>query len=367
MPRRFFTEKRPWSKLKDRILGAYINPYLAKVNTLGRRVVLIDAFAGPGKYADGTAGSPLILVEAAEARAPDNYLAVFVNADRQQHENLSALMQPRIVTHKVLCIRARAATMLQQVARTLGNATVLIYLDPFGIKDFDLATLQPFLQRTSSTELLITLQAPILHRLAARHRVSTATASQRVKGFHRRLTATFGGDYWKPILLSDQPSTQREAALMEAFTEHLLRAGTMKYGGWCPVRERQAGRAKYYFVFCSAHPDAMRLMNDIMLNAYEDHMHEASVAGTLFEGQARRRGTVVPAELKEIILDQVQSTPRLSRLQTWMLILRRHFRRYSHGDYGRAVKELVAEGRLRYGDTRGTGRLNDDSILDLPQ
>jgi three-Cys-motif partner protein len=365
MPRRFFDEKRSWSRLKDRILGAYIAPYLAKVNTLGHRIVLIDAFAGPGKYDDGTAGSPLILVQAAEARAPNNYLAVFVNADLKQHKRLVSLMGGRIEARRVVCVRARASTIIKQVSAGVGNATVLMYLDPFGVKDFELSDLSPFLQRKVSTELLITLQAPILHRLAARHSIAGNAMNSRVATFHRRLTLTFGGNYWKPILLSNQPAEKREEALVAAFTEHLGSMGTMRYAGWCPVREHHRARAKYYFVFCSAHPDAMRLMNDIMLNAYEDHMHETAVAGTLFEGQARTHTSRIPASLKQIILDQVRRTPQRSRLQVWMSILREHFREYSHGQYGRAVKELVQDGRLRYRDTRGTRRLNDDSVLEL--
>ena len=44
----FFEGKRPWSKIKDEVLEKYMTPYLAKVNTRGQPILLIDGYAGPG-------------------------------------------------------------------------------------------------------------------------------------------------------------------------------------------------------------------------------------------------------------------------------------------------------------------------------
>ncbi|MCY3715811.1 MAG: hypothetical protein OXG92_05035, partial [Chloroflexi bacterium] len=73
----FFDENRPWSKLKNRILDSYMTPYLAKVNRRIQRIMLVDAFAGPGKMADGSPGSPLIMAGAAERYVRDKYKAYF--------------------------------------------------------------------------------------------------------------------------------------------------------------------------------------------------------------------------------------------------------------------------------------------------
>jgi len=40
----FFEGKRPWSKIKDQVLGHYLPAYIAKVNTKGKPILLIDAF-----------------------------------------------------------------------------------------------------------------------------------------------------------------------------------------------------------------------------------------------------------------------------------------------------------------------------------
>ncbi|MFC1634935.1 hypothetical protein ACFL5Z_08835, partial [Planctomycetota bacterium] len=57
----FFNEKRHWSKRKDRILECYLPPYLSKIATQRHPILIVDAFAGPGKFGDGEPGSPLII------------------------------------------------------------------------------------------------------------------------------------------------------------------------------------------------------------------------------------------------------------------------------------------------------------------
>ena len=60
----FFQSKKPWSRYKDMILAYYLTPYLFKVSSLGKPVVVVDCFAGPGRFEDGTDGSPLIISKA---------------------------------------------------------------------------------------------------------------------------------------------------------------------------------------------------------------------------------------------------------------------------------------------------------------
>jgi hypothetical protein len=65
----FFREKRQWSETKDKILGDYIDCYLKTVTGRHQPIIIIDGFAGPGKFGDGTDGSPLIICKAIDRRA----------------------------------------------------------------------------------------------------------------------------------------------------------------------------------------------------------------------------------------------------------------------------------------------------------
>ena len=79
--RSFFTGKRSCSVIKDRVLGNYTPPlYLSKVKLLLYLILLVDCFAGQGKFDDGTTGSPLIMCEMAEKYAKGLSRCVFINS-----------------------------------------------------------------------------------------------------------------------------------------------------------------------------------------------------------------------------------------------------------------------------------------------
>jgi len=73
----FFKGKRPWSKIKDKVIGDYLVPYLRKVSRLRRKIIIVDAFAGQGIFEDGTKGSPLIICEIAEREVAGQYFTIF--------------------------------------------------------------------------------------------------------------------------------------------------------------------------------------------------------------------------------------------------------------------------------------------------
>ncbi|TYZ27327.1 hypothetical protein FZ041_11590, partial [Selenomonas caprae] len=59
----FFIEKKPWSIVKDELLGCYLTPYVSKILHTHRPLVYVDCFAGKGKFEDGTPGSPIIAMD----------------------------------------------------------------------------------------------------------------------------------------------------------------------------------------------------------------------------------------------------------------------------------------------------------------
>src|SRR5437016_1890891 len=90
-----FEGKRPWSKIKDTVLADYMVPYLAKVNKLSRPILLIDGYAGPGIFEDGTRGSPIIMCEKAEDRVKGNYHAIFITNRKKYYNKLCNEIQQR--------------------------------------------------------------------------------------------------------------------------------------------------------------------------------------------------------------------------------------------------------------------------------
>ncbi len=362
----FFEGKRPWSLIKDRVLQEYMSPYIAKVNHLGYPILLIDGYAGPGVFDDRKAGSPLIICQAATKYAQGNYKAIFINKNEEYHKKLESVLLKANWLGPAQPILGDSTILLQMLPTTLKEQTVFLYLDPFGPTGCEFALLEPFLRRDPkfSTEILLTMNMPVMHRLAGYHAVKGGHQENPViKTYHHTLTRIFGGAYWQDIMFQNIGAEEREVQLIEAYRTKL--AHYLPYTGYCPVRERTDKRIKYFIVFASRHPDAMMLLNDIMANAYFSRMHDASFSGTLFEDIDWQEMRSIEG-LDKIILATVAEHPGETRESIWFKIVQRHFMRYLKTEYRAIVQRLVDENKLTSPTSRKTKRLNDDCILHLP-
>lgn len=368
----FFAGKRPWSRIKDSILGSYMPAYLRKVARLGKRIVLIDCFAGPGTFQDGTKGSPLIMCEVAEKHARGAYVAIFVNKERRHHAALKSCLPQELITQKtVIPILGDSRVLLEEVKKVLRDQTLFIYLDPFGLRGCEFNAIKALLQRGSnvSTEILVNLSMPTFHRLAARHAVSRGRGETAyVKKFHSVLDQVFGGDYWRKYAFDDRLLPEEKERKLIAEYHQKLRE-LLPYASSCPVQESAHSRIKYFVTFCSRHADAMVLMNDIMCNAYNKYLHEMALidlpllAPIMPDWRAER--TRIATLLRRVIIDEVKTSQGRTRKRVWESIAVKHFMLFLSSEYKDLVQELVEEGVLQSPPRRPTKRLNDDCVLQL--
>jgi len=68
----FFRKKRAPAVLKHGVLSRYLVPFTTKTSSAatGGRVVVLDGYAGSGRYDDGSAGSPIFIAAAARRLPP---------------------------------------------------------------------------------------------------------------------------------------------------------------------------------------------------------------------------------------------------------------------------------------------------------
>lgn len=364
----FFEGKRPWSVIKDEVLSSYLPVYLAKVNSMKRPILIVDGFAGPGVFDDGSIGSPVIICASAEKNAKGNYQAFFINKRREHHVKLtSVLAKGNWLGPSVVPILGNTIEILPHLPGAIRNHTVFLYLDPFGPTGSPFSLLEPFLMRDQiySTELVLMMHMPVIHRLAARVKVEEGRGTDpSIQKTQTRLTEVFGGDYWKPIMFTpDLSAEERENRLIDAYKSKL--AKYLPYVGSCPVRASQKKRIKYFIVFASRHPDTMLEMNQAMAKAYFKYMHETAVARTLFE-KTSWQDERYAVGLREEVLSQVATHPGLSRENLWLKVVQANFMRYLKKEFIQTVQQLVDEGALVCPTPRKTKRLNDQCELIMP-
>lgn len=77
---------------KHAILRRYLQAWFPKLTRYHGRVVFVDGFAGPGRYAGGELGSPLVAIEVVVQHQQDlsgkELIFLFVEEDRERFEFL---------------------------------------------------------------------------------------------------------------------------------------------------------------------------------------------------------------------------------------------------------------------------------------
>ena len=243
-----------------------------------------------------------------------------------------------------------------------------MYLDPFGLKGCEFDTLKNLLERgKQSTEILINLSMPALHRLAACNAVAAGRAdSSELREFHRILEEVLGGDYWKDYMFNTTLS--REEKELYVVREYMARLKkTLPYVGSCPVREKDGAVIKYFITFASRHPDALLLMNETMCVAYNEYINEVAVKDlpllkpAVSDWKASRNGE--KRKLKALVRASIQTREGLTRQEVWKTIVETNFMAFIKAEYLFVIQELLEAGEIHSPTERPTRRLNDNCVL----
>jgi spore photoproduct lyase len=361
---KFFRAKRPWSKIKDHVIVNYLVPYLNKVSKLEKKIVLVDAFSGPGIFDDGSKGSPLIICEIAENHVPGQYLGIFVNKDKNCDVKLETALERYIEKDRAITIRGNAQDLLKELKNIVGNATLLIYLDPFGLKGCEFKLLEPYLGRDIkfSTEIIINMSMPTLHRLSTPKAFREKKSSSRIEKLNQRLTDILGGEYWKTIMWSNLPTEEKEKRIVNEYVKLLKQY--LPFAGYCPVRERLGRRTKYYIIFASRHPDALILMNDIMYKAYFETMYQIQYKDTLFERTVTWRDFAEKEKnIEDLIITEINMKPGITRKELWQEIVSGNFMKWHSSFFNNKIKSLIFDDPKKIRFISLTGRVNENSEL----
>jgi len=211
------------SRGKHHILQRYVQAWLPIMSKTNSRIVIVDAFAGPGRYLGGEEGSPLILLNAylnhtyrPQMTSEIVYLFIEERRDRVDHlrSEIAKLTLPDNV--KIDVQHGRYEDVFGnrlQAIRAEGHqlAPTFAFVDPFGYSDASMNLTGQFLQ-FRSCEVLIYMPLPFVARFVAR------------SGQERAMTSLFGTDRWKEA--ADLGGDTRRTFLHDLFREQLCSNGS---------------------------------------------------------------------------------------------------------------------------------------------
>lgn len=393
MVREFFKEKRPWSEYKDLILGYYLEPYIPKVNTLRRPILIVDCFAGPGKFEkDNKPGSPLIICSAIMKWRDKgvNVRGLFIEDDHEHFLKLERLLQQYAAFAAPR--EGKFENHLPELEQLAAKNTVFLYVDPYTVKSLQFEPMRRVYEQIqnvgTSVEVLINFNAATFMRwgLAALNRVrqldvedvpreeddepygaDDPTESVEIA----ELDSIAGGDFWQTIA-ADHVLTfpQRVEKLTEQYAQLLRRSFERRgvrsrlegFVGYYGIKSKYHHMVpKYYLVYATRSDHGIDLMNDAMCKARREFVkHEFPPRDALFDMTPTSETVDLPMlcnDLMQIVRVDSVFTRRELRLKA----IRHFFGRFSTSDYTKAVAELLKEKRLF--SRSGKSRINEKERL----
>lgn len=212
------------TKAKHAILENYLKAWLPIMTSRNGRVIVLDGFAGPGKYADGERGSPIIAIEtllqhSSPAVRQQEVLFLFIEKDEERHAHLKSLLEakepelPDNVTYRTFC--GEFDDTLSGLLRLLEGqsarlAPTFAFIDPFGYSSTPMETIGR-LMRHPKCEVLINIMHGFVNRFVS-------AGIEANDAHYDRLLAT---PKWRDIVALDLPPDQRERRIHDLYQQQL--------------------------------------------------------------------------------------------------------------------------------------------------
>src|ERR1700730_3524009 len=226
-PRATVWELEPHTRAKHEILGRYLQAWMPILTQGGfPNILYIDGFAGPGRYAGGEDGSPIIAVKSAlehATRIKGNMLFLFIEEklDRADvlRECLDSLVIPSNFRIKVAAGQ-QFAEAFDELKRFYADRNrplppTFAFIDPFGWTGAPFSVVR-FILGQASCEVFVTFMYEEINRFLS-HKDQPANFDE-----------FFAASTWRDGLLLAKPS-DRNRFLHDLYLHQLNEAAGAKY------------------------------------------------------------------------------------------------------------------------------------------
>jgi three-Cys-motif partner protein len=320
-------EVRAQSVFKHAILNSYIIRFAAMTASSipSKRVVLLDGFAGKGRYPDGTAASgEHILLAALKIKSKSAVEVVLVEQARKDFEHLAKVTEEyRGRGVHASALHGDVEDYLEQVVSQASGVPLFLFLDPCGANvpyETLASTLRTSRQaRRPATEALLNISADLTRRAAGAVRKELHDHAAIA-----RLNAMCGGEWWQQIALDAHAASldgkweKAAEAVVEEYANRLGRAANMS-PVVVPVRRQLHHQPVYHLVFLTRGEHGTWVFGDALALARQQWMRllgpdEDEAEGMLFnfvEDQITREQERGVEQIKENMLGLVERRGRV--------------------------------------------------------
>lgn len=365
MAAKFFDEREDQSEVKARIVSKYFLAWSRIIVPWARRngqsVAYIDLFAGPGRYKDGSASTPLMILE--HAIADPNLRASLITLFNDEEPKHTANLQQEIdklpgidtLAYKPRISTGDVGGSISASLQTVRMVPTFSFIDPFGYKGLSLGLVKGAIKDWGCDCVFFfnynRINAGINNNIVDAH-MTALFGEARAQALREQLTGL------NPV--------QREALILESL------AGAIKALGGkfvLPFRFRNAEgtRPTHYLIFVSKHERGYEVMKEIM--AKESSTQDQGVASLEYSPADARSPLLFslqrPLEgLSGELLQQFRG--RAMRMEE---VYRAHHvdTRFIKKNYKDALLALEADGKVTVDPAkRRAGTFGDDVRVTFP-
>ena len=351
---KFFEERTDQSVVKARIVSKYFSAWaqvvMPTVAKRGGKIAYIDLYAGPGRYKDGAASTPLLILQTAisSPQMAQSLTAYFNDADGGNTSTLQSEIDRLPGIEKMRYRPVVTCGEVDDDAAEYFSETRLVpsfsFVDPFGYKGLSLKIIKGVIKDWGCDCIFFFNYS----------RINAGISNPTVK---KHMDALFGeerADALRARLPGESPEL-REAAILEELAGEIQSLGG-KYVLPFTFRNSEGTRTSHKLIFVSKHFKGYEIMKDIM----------AAESSTLDEGVPSL--TYSPADASmPLLFSLAQPMSKLKEMlledfagQTLSLaeIYERHSvgKPYIKKNYREALSYLEATKRLSVYSTKGTRR-----------
>ena len=249
------------TRAKLAILKGYLNAWFPILAQTRSKIVYIDGFAGPGVYASGEEGSPVVALRAAREHSQrDKFGEIvfwFIEQHKKRYKNLAKVLQEqfpdmknedgdRFQYHVVHGEFARSveSTLDEIESRNQNLAPTFAFIDPFGFSNMPMRTVRRILEYPHC-EVMVTFMDGFIKRFGNMQK--------------DLIDEIYGTSDWEKLL---DASPSADIAHVDLYKRQLEKAGA-KYVRTFQMKNA-GGVAIYHMVYATKHIKGMEVMKKSM-------------------------------------------------------------------------------------------------------
>lgn len=258
---RFFEERQDQSEVKARIVSKYFtawaNVILPSVIRHNSRLAYVDLYAGPGRYKDGSASTPIMVLEKAisDPKLSKYLVALFNDVNSQNTSTLQSEIDELPGIEKLTYKPTISCNAVNEDAEKYFSETRLVpsftFIDPWGYKGLSLKIVNGVIKDWGCDCVFFFNY----------NRINAGISNDAVE---EHMAALFGSDRARTLRerVAGASPTMRESMILEEMTQAIKEMGGTFV---LPFRfKNPSGRPTHHLIFVSKNFRGYSIMKEIM-------------------------------------------------------------------------------------------------------